>query len=373
MSGPLHGIRVIDFTTLLPGPLATLLLSEAGAEVIKIEKPGSGEQMRSQEPKWGSESVSFSLLNRGKKSLAIDIKNPEKKQQLLKLCKTADVLVEQFRPGVMARLGFDYKSLSKLNPQLVYCSISGYGQTGPKSSVAGHDLNYIGDTGLLSLSMGVSDSPVIPPALIGDIAGGSYPSIINILLALRERDETNRGCHLDVSMTDNLFPLLFWAIGNNLVTGESPRNGSELFTGGSPRYQLYPTSDNRFVAAAPLEQKFWEAFVKAIGLDVELHDDALAPINTKKEVAKIIREHPASYWEQRLGEADCCCSIVRTFGEALTDRHFIERGLYSHTLLSHAGDSISALPIPIAARFRDDRGKALSAPALGENNAELTS
>ena len=136
---------------------------------------------------------------------------------------------------------------------------------------------------------------------------------------------------------------------------------------------MYTTSDNRFVAAAPLEQKFWEAFVKAIRLDAALHDDALDPTVTKRRVAEIIGEHTASYWEQRLGDADCCCSIVRTLEEALTDTHFVERGLYSHTLLGHATDSIPALPVPIAARFRDIPGNELSAPALGEDNTELTS
>src|SRR5690242_13980768 len=152
---PLEGILVLDFSTLLPGPMATLLLAEAGAEVVKIERP-TGEEMRSYRPKWGRESVNFALLNRGKKSLALDLKTPVDRARLEPLLARADVIVEQFRPGVMARLGLGYSDIEAKNPRVIYCSITGYGQDGPKRDVAGHDLNYIGDAGLLALSMGSS-------------------------------------------------------------------------------------------------------------------------------------------------------------------------------------------------------------------------
>ena len=167
---PLDGLLVLDFSTLLPGPMATLLLAEAGAEVIKIERPGTGEDMRAYAPAWGRDGVNFAMLNRGKKSIALDLKNPEDRASLEPLIKRADVLVEQFRPGVMKRLGLDYETVIQLNPKLVYCSITGYGQHGPKRNQAGHDLNYIGDSGMLGLSMGSPEQPVIPPALIADIA-----------------------------------------------------------------------------------------------------------------------------------------------------------------------------------------------------------
>jgi len=154
---PLQGVLVLDFSTLLPGPMATLLLAEAGAEVVKIERPGSGEDMRAYPPRWGADGVNFAMLNRGKKSLALDLKNPEHRAKLAPLLARADIIVEQFRPGVMQRLDLDYASVAKINPRIIYCSITGYGQTGPKRDVAGHDLNYIGDTGLLALSMGHGD------------------------------------------------------------------------------------------------------------------------------------------------------------------------------------------------------------------------
>ena len=182
---PLSGLLVLDFTTLLPGPLATLMLAEAGAEVIKIERPG-GEDMRHYEPRFDGESAMFAVLNRGKKSLVSDLKNAAQRAELVLLLQRADILVEQFRPGVMARLGLGYEAVKALNPKLIYCSITGYGQSGPRADEAGHDLNYIGYTGLLALNPGPVDKPVVPPALIADIGGGTFPAVINILLALNE-------------------------------------------------------------------------------------------------------------------------------------------------------------------------------------------
>ena len=163
MLGPLRGLKVLDFSTLLPGPMATLFLAEAGAEVIKVERPGSGEDMRYYPPKWGDSSINFSLLNRGKKSIAVDLKNEEERAKLIPLIEEADIIVEQFRPGVMSRLGLDYQAIKSINSKIIYCSISGFGQNGPKKNLAGHDINYIGDAGLLSLSLGSTERPVELP------------------------------------------------------------------------------------------------------------------------------------------------------------------------------------------------------------------
>src|SRR6185369_2242078 len=186
---PLSGILVLDFTTLLPGPLATLMLAEAGAEVIKIERPG-GEDMRVMPPRFDGEAAVFALLNRGKKSLTLDLKNENDCRRLRPLLEKADVIVEQFRPGVMDRLNLGFEDIRKFNPRIVYCSISGYGQKGPRAGEAGHDINYQSLTGLLALQPGPIDRPVIPPALVADIGGGTMPAVINILLGLRQRDAT---------------------------------------------------------------------------------------------------------------------------------------------------------------------------------------
>jgi crotonobetainyl-CoA:carnitine CoA-transferase CaiB-like acyl-CoA transferase len=183
---PLAGVRVIDFSTLLPGPLATLMLAEAGAEIVKIEKPWLGDELRAYAPQSGGSSIGFALLNRGKRSVALDLKDPAARGRLLPLLRTAAVLVEQFRPGVMARLGLGYEAIREINPRIVYCSITGYGQSGPKAAVAGHDLNYGAETGLLALAAGgPAGAPTVPPGLIADIGGGALPAVINILLALR--------------------------------------------------------------------------------------------------------------------------------------------------------------------------------------------
>src|SRR5260370_4207724 len=251
----LGGLFVLALSTSLTGQLARLLLAGAGAEGLKIEPP-RGEEMRGRAPKWGRDSAGFALLNRGKRSVALDLKNADERARLQPLVKRADVIVEQFRPGVMERLGLDYDSVTRLNPTVVYCSISGYGQTGSKRGVAAHDLNYISDAGLLALSMGDPSRPVLPPTLIADIAGGAYPAMVNILLALEERRRTGRGRHLDVAMADNLFPLMFWAIGHGLVAGAWPGNGAGYVTGGSPPSGLSPTTDCRGLAAAPPAQQF---------------------------------------------------------------------------------------------------------------------
>lgn len=367
---PLAGIRVLDFSTLLPGPMATLLLAEAGAEVIKIEQP-TGEQMRHYAPSWGKESINFALLNRGKKSVAVDLKEFPIRERILELVKGSDVVVEQFRPGVMDRLGFGYTALSKINPKLIYCTITGYGQTGPRRDRAGHDLNYIGDAGLLALSSGSPGHRVVPPALIADLAGGAYPAVINILLALRQRDATGKGAYLDIAMTDNLFPFMYWAIGNGVAAGAWPKDGRELVSGGSPRYHLYDTRDGFILAAAPLEQKFWLSFTTAIGLEPNYIDDARDPDATIARVATIIATRTAREWVPIFAAADCCCSIVQDVRAALEDPHFAARGVFARTLTNETGATITALPVPIVPAFRDAGDTAVSAPPLGAHNQEF--
>ena len=362
---PLDGCLVLDFSTLLPGPLATLILAEAGAEVVKVERPG-GDEMRAWEPRWGSQSVNFALLNRGKKSVVFDLKDVEHREQLKPLMARADVLVEQFRPGVMARLGLDYASVSAINPRIIYCSITGYGQTGPRRDVAAHDVNYIAESGLLSLSMGTLSHPVLPPALIADIAGGAYPAVMNIMFALRERERTGSGRHLDVSMSDNLFTLTYWALGRGFATEQWPGNGTDLVTGGSPRYQLYQTRDGRMLAVGAIEQRFWDTFCDIVGLHPEWREDTRDPAATIGRLRNIIAGQSAATWSGRIAGRDCCCTIVATIEEASGDPHFIARGLFQHTLRGDQDRSIPAMHVPIDGAFRGDPNAPLAAPHLGD-------
>ncbi len=369
-NGPLSGIRVLDFTTLLPGPMATLLLVEAGAEVIKFERPG-GEDMRRHVPLWGKDSVSFALLNRGKKSVAADLKEPAVRDRVLELAKTADIVVEQFRPGVMDRLGLGYDAMRAANPRIVYCAISGYGQSGPRANRAGHDLNYIGDAGLLALSSGAPGHRTVPPGLMADIAGGSYPAVMNILLALRQRDATGEGCFIDVSMAESVFPFTFWALGAGSATGEWPGNGDELLSGGSPRYRLYETRDGKVAAVAAIEQRFWDKFVAAIGLEPDLADDARDGAATIARVAAIVAAKTAAEWLPIFDKADCCCSIVQDLRAVRDDPHFKARGVFDAKLIGESGKTIPALPVPIEKALRPGAASDVAAPALGAHNAEF--
>ena len=370
LKGSLEGIKVIDFSTLLPGPLASLFLVETGAEVIKIEKPGIGDEIRLSNPQWGEQSVSFSMLNRGKKSLSLDLKDPKNIKILIPILKEADIIIEQFRPGVMKKLGLDYESIKKINQDIIYVSITGYGQYGPKSMLAGHDLNYIGNAGLLSISMGRENNTVVPPALVADIAGGSYPAVINILLALRKRDLNKEGSYIDLSMTENLFPFMFWGLGSGFAHNKWPGNSDGVLSGGSPRYNIYKTSDGSYVAAAPLEDRFWNKFCEAIELPkkfIKMQNDQEKVIH---EIKKIIGLKNKNHWVEIFNKADCCCSIVKSIEEAINDNHFKVRKIFENKIINNLGEEIPALPLPVDLQFRKVQKRA-SAPSLGNINNQF--
>ncbi|GJH27039.1 CaiB/BaiF CoA-transferase family protein [Caballeronia novacaledonica] len=363
MTLPLHGVKVVDLSTLLPGPLCTLLMAEAGADVIKIERPAGGDEMRSYVPKAGPDSVNFGMLNRGKRSTALDLKTEGGHAAALALIAQADVLVEQFRPGVMTRLGLGYDEVAARNPRIIYCSITGYGQNGPKADTAAHDINYLAETGMLALSAGSDGAPVLPPALIADIAGGTYPAIMNILLALRQRDLTGHGCQLDISMAEGLFTFMYWAMGQGTTGNGWPKAGAELVTGGTARYQIYRTSDDRYLAAAPLEERFWRNFTRVIGAPELASTDGLDPA-VKERVAGLIASQTANVWVERFAGVDACTVRVIELEEALAEPHFVQRGLFDRKVRMPGGDIIAALPVPIADAMRVD-AEVRDGPALG--------
>lgn len=342
LSRPFAGLKVVDFSTLLPGPMASLLLAEGGADIVKIERPGRGDDMRDYEPRLNDYSVIFSLLNRGKASRSIDLKSPEGHAEICNLVRDADIVIEQFRPGVMARLGLGYDDLARDNPGLIYCSISGYGQDGPKVKVAGHDLNYVAEAGLLSLVKDSNGTPALPPIPLADIGGGTYPAIINILIALYDRTRTGLGRHLDIAMAENVYPFLYWAMAG-AVAGQPPRASEEMITGGSPRYNIYRAGCGRFIAAAPLEDHFWRNFCDA--LDIPLSA-------TRQDVQQAVGAHDAAALMARFDGRDVCCSIVATMEEALRDEHFNARGLFRRQVDVN-GRPVAALPLPLVDAYRD--------------------
>ncbi len=361
---PLDDLLVLDFSTLLPGPMASLFLAEAGARVIKIERPG-GEDMRGFPPRFGETSAPFAALNRGKESVELDLKSPDALARLTPLIEQADVLVEQFRPGVMDRLGFGFEALSRLNPRLIYCSISGYGQTGPRAQEAGHDINYQAIGGLLGQSLARGAAAPLPPALVADIGGGAFPAVMNILLALRQRERAGKGCHLDIAMTDAMASFAWYGLAQGQALGRYPEGGEGLLTGGSPRYALYPTQDGWFLAVGALEPKFWETFCEAIALEPALRDDRRDPPATRDAVAAIIASQAATHWRGVLEPRDCCCTVARTLAEAAADPHMTARGLFDAQAQEPGGRRMVSTPLPLAPVFREKAAAMRDVPASG--------
>jgi crotonobetainyl-CoA:carnitine CoA-transferase CaiB-like acyl-CoA transferase len=365
---PLTGVRVLDFSTLLPGPLATLLLAEAGATVVKVEHPQGGDRIRASQPQKNGASIQFALLNRGKKSIAADLKNPAHVACIKRLAAEADVLVEQFRPGVMSRLGLGYDDLRKLNAKLIYCSITGFGQDGPLATTAGHDLTYLARCGLLALGADEAGRPVLPPGQIADIGGGSYPAVLNILLALLRRAHTGEGCHLDIAITENVFAWMARPLGCVLAGEAPPAPGRGRHTGGSPRYGVYYAADGVAFAVAALEEKFWRRLCALIELEPALRDDVRDPAATRQGLRQRFAERNSAEWEKLFCGEDVCVERLRDLAAAVLDPHFAARGVFASGVDIPDGTRLPALPVPLSAAFRK-QGPA-SAPRLGSSDPD---
>lgn len=311
---PLDGVRVLDFTTRLPGPLATHILAQAGADVCKVEPP-EGDSLSISTPLWPEAPAMYAALNEGKRIVRLNLKDPRDRETVAPLWAAADVVVEGFRPGVMSRLELDYARISASNPRVVYCSLTGYGQTGPRSGRAGHDLSYLAESGALSL-MAVDGVAAVPGTLIADIAAGAYAATLNIALALFARASTGRGAYLDCSMAENLKPFVWWGRVNGARSGRWPTSNADLFTGGTARYRLYATADERQLAVAAIEPQFWARFCEAIGLERALRNDIVDPAATAAGVEACIRAHDAAHWHAIFSDADACCAVVETVEDA---------------------------------------------------------
>ena len=317
----LQAIRVLDLTRLLPGPYCTLMLADFGAEVIKVEDPVAGDYLRDFEPKLDADSAVFHSLNRNKKSICLDLKTEKERSHFLKLVETADVVMESFRPGVMKRLGLDYETLKQINPRLIYCAITGYGQTGPYKDKPGHDINYLSYAGLLHV-MGEKDrKPVIPATQIADIGGGAYPAIAGILLALFEREKTGKGQLVDVSMLDGVVSWMHMLLPNVFAEREVTR-GEELLNGGFACYQVYETKDNRFLSMGGIEQKFWKVFCE--GIERQDFIDCLDAPKEKQEqmiheTQRIIARKTLEEWLDIFSEKEACVTPVKIMEETLED------------------------------------------------------
>src|SRR5467141_2262950 len=330
MPAALAGITVLDFTRLLPGPFCTQLLCNLGAEVIKIEDPKLGDYMRSVPPIVHDVSYPFLMVNRGKRSLAVDSKTPEGQEIVHKLARGSDVVGEQFRPGVMARLRVAYDDLAMMNPRLVYCSFSGYGQTGPYKDLPGHDINFQALAGILGVT-GVRDDkrPAIPGVPVADLASG-FNAALAILAALRTRDRTGRGEFIDVSIYDTAVTLLVLGLARYLATGEEPMPGETLLTGSFPFYSLYETKDGQWLSVATVEPKFWERMCELIGAP-ELSGKQFAEPADRPAVAQTLaarfRERTLAEWEPLFFAERLPIAGVKRVPEVVADPQVKARGL----------------------------------------------
>ena len=320
----LDGCRVLDLTRLLPGPYATQLLADAGAGVIKVENTDRGDYAR-EIPPYSERGVGalFDAVNRGKRSVAIDLKSEAGREAFYSLVAGCDVLIEGFRPGVAERLEIDYGTLTEHNAEIVYCSLTGFGRTGPDAKRVGHDLNYVGRAGLLDMTRnGDSEAPRIPGYPIADMAGGLFAAFA-VLGALCSRELGNTGGeHVDVSMTDVVLSFS-QPVSSGIVAGGDTHGAESSLTGGLPWYDVYETADGRYVTLAALEAKFWEAFCEAVGREdlIEVHgsDDPDVRAALREELTQVFAARTRAEWEEELGDVPAMVGPVNTPREALSD------------------------------------------------------
>lgn len=327
--GKLSGITVIDLSQFLPGPMLTVMMADQGADVIKIEPP-AGDPAREMAPFEQGHSVWFRNLNRGKRAEVLDLKSDTGRARLTELIKTADVFVEGFRPGVMARLGFDYPAVSALNPGIVYCSVSAFGQTGPLAHHPAHDLAVQALSGFLSVNDGPDGMPVVPGVPSADMAAG-LTGLSAVLMALIGRQQTGRGDYVDVAMFDSLLPWCAHIAGTAIAGGPSPRSASQRSLGGAGFYQVYETRDGRHIVLGAREIKFARVLLGALGRQDLI---ALAEAEAGPEQAPLIAFLRATFatrtrdeWITWFEDKDVAFSAVLDFAEALASEHVTTRGL----------------------------------------------
>ncbi len=331
--GALEGIRVLDLTRLLPGAFASQILADMGAEVVKIEQPGTGDYNRAFPPMAKEESGSFLLLNRNKQSLTLNLKAEAGKQVLRQLVRGADVLLEGFRPGVMERLGLSYDDLSAENPALVYCAISGYGQTGPWRLKPGHDLNYMAEAGALQLFGKAGEGPIVPGLSVADVGGGSLTAVAGILAALLSRGRTGRGQMVDISMHDGTIAWLALHAPDRLFAGIEPRGGERRFIGQAPCYNVYRCGCGGHVAVGVIEEHFWHRFCDAMGmpeLKADQWPEGEAAAAQKAALQERFLTRTRDEWVAELAGADIPFGPVLGIAEALETDHAQARGMLAH-------------------------------------------
>jgi alpha-methylacyl-CoA racemase len=378
VSKPLQGLRVLDLSRLLPGGYATYLLASLGAEVIKIEEPGVGDYVRWTPPMHGEVSSGHLALNRGKRSITLNLKASGAAAVLERLAANADVLVESFRPGVLDRLGVGWSRLSEINPRLVMCAITGYGQSGPYRDRAGHDVDYLAYAGVLDL-IGEPGGPVtIPGVQIADLAGGALPACVGILAALEQRHRTGKGAFVDTSMTDGAFGLAALAMHTVAIGAPAWTRGAGPISGGLACYRVYQCADDLEIAVGALEPKFFKRLCELLekpGLADRQLDPAAQPALIQ-ELADLFGSKRRSHWLELLENAEVCVAPVQTLNQALDDPQLQAREMIRVLGLPAGPVPVAASPIRVSDAPGDlgvDHAATSPPPGLGDDTEAVLS
>ncbi len=374
MVGALDKLVVIDFTNHLSGPYCAMILADQGADVIKVERPGKGDDLRQSPPHVNGEGAPFMLWNRNKRSIELDLKNPDDLKIAKELVKTADVLIENFRPGVAERIGIGYEMMAELNPSLIYCSISGFGQTGPYSSRGGFDLVAQAMSGLMTINGPPEGGPYRIPIAISDVAAGMNGAI-GILTALQHRNKTGEGQQVDVSLLDSALSMCVYEAANVFATGQKPERLGQGHRGSAP-YQIFPTKDG-WLALGASQQKFWEQTCEIIGADNLISDPRFLEkkdrVARQQELATILapyfQRENTKHWFEKLDALGIPCGPVMDHLETFSDPHIIAREMIAKVHHPKAGSG-QTLGTPIKLS-KTPGGVRRAAPTLGEHNDEV--
>ncbi|MCQ2373737.1 MAG: CoA transferase [Phascolarctobacterium sp.] len=366
----LEGIRILDMSRLLPGPYCTMLLADFGAEVIKIEEPKLGDYSRTFPPFIKDFGYWHLQLNRNKKSVTLDLKTEVGKQAFLELAKTADVVVESYRPGVLKKLGVDYATVSKLNPKIVYCSLSGYGSKGPLAKQADHDIGYVSLAGITAMSGEAEGKPAIPGVLMADM-NAAMAAGMSIMIALRHAQQTGEGQEIDINLYNVAMTLMPGAASLYFGSGFVAQRGNNWLTGQNPNYNIYETKDKRYMSVGCLEKKFWSNLCKALERPelIDMIEDGANYDYLKEQLTIEFKKRTMREWEAYLVGKDTCVTPVLNFDEACAAPQTIandmvvkvqDEELGEYKLL---GNALKLSKTPASVRKR--------APRLGEDNEEI--
>lgn len=366
LKGVLNGIKVLDLSRLLPGPLATMLMADMGAEIIKIEDPNVPDYTRFMPPHLNGVGVNYLALNRNKKSITLNLKTEKGLQQFYDLAKEADIVVDSFRPGVLAKMKLDYETVKQYNPKIIYVAVTGYGQDGPYKNMAGHDINYLAYAGVLGIN-GTPDKVMKPGIQIADIAGGTYPTIIACLAALWHRDRTGEGQIVDVAMTDCVLPFLSFYLTETLNSNRTYQRGEHALSGRLVNYNIYKCKDNKWIALGSLEPKFWINFCTSI--QKPEWSGAMMDDNVKEELTQLFLTKTRDEWITNSLSFDCCIAPIYELDEIEQDPYHQARNNFVEVEHPTLG-KVKMINQPIKFSAIKEQQEFSAPPEMGEHNKQ---